>query len=211
LRIKGIGLGLLVVAGSLLFASASFAGVTGPNMRLDGTFVFEDDGAGDNNEACVTADEGFFGVQGLVSGTDGPCLVEIFYEAELPNKASGTVLKEGSGSAKVSQQVQSTVFVGISGEGCTSAPFEAEAFPEKCKASGQVNAEEPSQTVEKAKAKLTCDLGENLSGLDSPTPEQISTIEAAIAGRSDVKLSNGKLTINTKGVPNTGDHFCLVL
>jgi hypothetical protein len=210
LRIKGIGLGLLVAVGSLAWAGASFAGVLGADMRLNGIFEFEDDAQSDDNEACLTATGGAFRITGRVVGTAGACTVLIAYDSLLPNKGGGTVLKDDdSGTAKVSQQVETRVEVAVIGLGCATPFGPVLAFPEKCKASGSVKAVEPSETVDSAKASLSCDLGENLSELDSPSEATVETIAAAFADRSDVKLSsNGKLTIKTKGVPNTGAHFC---
>jgi hypothetical protein len=176
-------------------------------MRLNGTFEFEDDDQSDDNEACLTAAAGDFRIRGRVVGTADSCTVLISYDSVLPNKGSGTVLKEdGDGSAKVSQQVGTSVTVEVVGGGCLTPFPAATAFPEKCKASGSVKAVEPSETVDSAKASLSCDLSD-LS--PSPSDAVRQTIGAAIEGRQDVKISsNGKLTIKTKGVPNTGAHLC---
>ena len=93
MQIKRFGLGLLAAAASLAWAGTAFAGVAVP-ARLDGTFLFEDQSQTDANQACVVVDDGFFGVFGEVVGTSGACTVEIGYNATVPHKASGTVLKD---------------------------------------------------------------------------------------------------------------------
>ena len=202
MRIKGIGLGLLVAAGSLWMAGSASAGAPLP-LRLDGVFQMEDANAGDDNEACVIATGVVFQGLGRVLGTTGACQVEITYNAFRPNKASASVLKDDdSGTAKVSQQVQTFLTVEIAGEGCATAPYTGQAFPEKCKASGSVSASEGTpDTVEKGKVSVSCEVGSDGSELvPSPTTEQVETIVAAFADRSDVKITDsGKVTIKTKG------------
>jgi hypothetical protein len=210
MRTHGIRTGLLIVAGSLLLAGAAFAG--GGNLRLDGTFLFEDDEQGDANEGCVIADGPVFSVDGQVSGTGSPsCTVFFRYDTDVPHKASASVLKSsGDGSAKVSQQVQTTVQLEVTGAGCADTFGPTTVFPEKCKTSGSVNADEPSEAVDKAKVSLTCELGEDLSEFGMLSEAVLGEIDTALSGRSDVKLdtSKGKLTIKTKGVQNSGDHSC---
>jgi hypothetical protein len=201
MSIQGIRRGLLVAAGSLLLAGAALAGA--PNLRLDGAFQMEDVNQGDENEACVIAAGGFFEGLGRVTATTGACLVQIVWVETQPNKASASVLKDdGSGKAAVSQQVQTSVGVEISGVECTTAPYEGQTFAEKCKSSASVNASEGDpDTVDKGKASVSCELGSEGSELvPSPTTEQVDTIVAAFTDRSDVKITDsGKLTIKTKG------------
>jgi hypothetical protein len=209
MRTHGIRTSLLIVAGSLLLSGTALAG--GGSLRLDGTFLFEDDEQGDANEACVIADGPVFSVDGKVSGTGSPsCTVFFRYDTDLPHKASASVLKSsGDGSAKVSQQVQTSVQLQVTGAGCADIFGPSTITPEKCKASGSVNADEPSEAVDKAKVSLTCELGEGLSAFGALSEAVLSEIETAFSGRSDVKLDDkGKLTIKTKGVQNTGDHSC---
>jgi hypothetical protein len=210
LRTRNLGVALLVVAASLVGAGAAFAGIPDA-QRLNGGFFFEDDREADENEACLIASGTVLFTQGRVLATSGDCTVVIAWVADFPNKASGSVLKDdGSGTAKVSQQVETFVNVGVTGGLCPT-PFNGFAFPEKCKASGSVKAVEPSGTVDSAKAKVSCDLGEDLTELDSPSQAVVDTVVDAFADRSDVKLGeNGKLTINVKGVPNSGGHFCAI-
>jgi hypothetical protein len=205
LRIKRIGLGLLVVAGSLSLASAAFAGTS--TMRLNGAYSLQDQSTGTDNEACLIASFTVFQLFGEATGVTGACTVDIFYDAFAANKASASVLKDdGSGKAAVSQSVETFIDVEISGLECPTAPYSGEVQPEKCKASGSVNASEPSDTVDKGKAKLTCDVGSDLGNLvPSPTVDQLTTIVDAFSDRSDVKISNGKVTINLKGEPGV---FC---
>jgi hypothetical protein len=200
---------LIGVAASLLWAGASFAG-NGVAHRLDGSFLFEDDEQGDDNEACVIAAGFSFGVEGQVLGSPAAsCTVFLRYDTDLPSKVSGTVLKDGSGSAKVSQQVQTRVQLQVIGAGCAETFGPVNAFPEKCKASGSVKADEPSDAVDKAKLKLTCDLGENLSEFGAPSEVVRDEVAAAFEDRKDVTLKDGRhLKIKTKGVPNSGDHSC---
>jgi hypothetical protein len=130
--------------------------------------------------------------------------VEIFWDAFAPNKASASVLKDdGSGKASVNQSVETFIAVEISGEGCATAPYEGSVQPEKCKATSSVDASEPSDSVDKGKAKLTCEVGSDGAVLvPSPTTAQLQTIADAFSDRSDVKItSNGKVTINLKGEP----------
>jgi hypothetical protein len=205
LRIKGIGLGLLLAAGGLLVADGAFAGTS--TLRLNGFFSLQDESAGLDNTACVFANFTEFQVFGEVVGTTGACTVEIFYNAFAPNKASASVLKDdGSGSAKVAQQVETFLEVTISGAECTAAPYNGEVQPEKCKTSGSVNASEPSDSVDKGKVSVSCEVGSDGSQLvPSPTVEQLETIGAAFSDRSDVKItSNGKVTIKTKGEAGPG-------
>jgi hypothetical protein len=163
----------------------------------------EDVNVGDDNEACVIASGAVFLGLGRVLGTTGACNVAVVYQVFRPTKTSASVLKDdGSGTAKVSQQVQTLLTVEISGAECATAPYDGDAFPEKCKASGSVNASEGApDTVEKGKASLSCELGSDGSELvPSPTTEQVDTIVAAFADRSDVKITDsGKVTIKTKG------------
>jgi hypothetical protein len=197
-----------VVTASLLWAGASLAGGTGP--RLDGVFLFEDGEQTDDNEACVIAAGFDFGVEGQVLGSPAAsCTVLFRYDTDLPNKVGGTVLKDGNGSAKVSQQVQTRVQLEVIGAGCAETFAPVNAFPEKCKTSGSVAADEPSEAVDKAKVSLTCDLGENLSEFGAPSEVVRDEVATAFEGRKDVTLKDGRhLTIKTKGVPNSGDHSC---
>jgi hypothetical protein len=204
-------MGLLVAAGSLVLAAPAFAGVPS-TLRLNGGFSFEEEGTTDVNTACVVADFVNFQVFGNVSGSSEGCAVNIEYVAVVPNKASASVLKDdNSGTAKVSQQVETTVFASIvAGEGCPVAGFSGEATPEKCKTSGSVKATEGGvnpDSVDSGKISVSCDVGEAASGLTpSPTVEQLDVIAAAFADRKDVKIdSKGKLTIKTKGVADDGD------
>jgi hypothetical protein len=210
LQIKRFGLGLLAAAASLAWAGTAFAGVAVP-ARLDGTFLFEDQGQTDANQACVVVDDGFFGVFGEVVGTSGACTVEIGYNTTVPHKASGTVLKDdNTGSAKASQQVETLVFVEISGAECSNL-LDSAASPSKCKVSGSVKgAEGAPDTTDSGKVSLSCNLGANGSELGELTQGQIDTILDAFSGRNDVKINgNGQLSIKTKGVPNTGGHLCI--
>ena len=211
MQIKRIGWGLFVAAGSLLFASAALAGVS--TMRLNGAFPLQDSSEGTNNQACVDANFTEFQVFGEVVGSTGACLVDISYNAFAPNKTSASVLKDdGSGSAKVSQQVETFLSVVISGDECSDAPYVGVVQPEKCKTTSSVNANEPSDSVDKGKIDVNCEIGPDGSQLSpSPTVSQLETIGAAFADRSDVKLSNssskGKVTIKQKSVQ--GDPlFC---
>jgi hypothetical protein len=199
---------LVIVAGSLLCASASLAGIS--NVRLDGVFLFEDDEHGDANEACLIAAGQLFSIDGQVVGAAAAsCNVLFRYDTDLPSKVSGTTLKDGNGSAKLSQQVQTTIQLEVVGLGCTEEFSSPVAFPEKCKLSGSVEADEPSDAVDKAKVSLTCELGEGLSEIGTPSQTVLDEVSAAFAERTDVKLDdNGKLTIKTNGVPNSGDHSC---
>jgi hypothetical protein len=205
LRIKGIGLGLLAAAGSVLMAGSALAGSS--TLRLNGSFGLQDESAGTDNLACVVASFTTFQVFGLVAGTTGACTVGISYNAFAPTKTSASVLKDdGSGSAKVAQQVETFLAVTISGAECTTAPYSGEVQPEKCKTSASVNASEPSESVDKGKVSVSCEVGSDGSQLvPSPTVEQLETIGAAFADRSDVKItSNGKVTIKTKGEAGPG-------
>jgi hypothetical protein len=208
LRIKTFGKALLVAAGSLVLASAAFAGTS--TLRLNGGFSFEQESTDDINTGCVVADFTTFFVFGEVTGTtsDG-CTVVIDYDGFVPNKASASVLKDdNSGSAKISQQVETRLGVTISGAECATAPFAGSTQPEKCKVSSSVNATEGApDTVQKAKASLSCELGSDGSELvPSPTTAQVDTIIAAFADRKDVKVDNkGKVTIKTKGEADDGD------
>jgi len=203
LQIKRIGWGLFVAAGSVLFASAALAG--GSTMRLNGDFPLQDASEGTDNQACVVANFTSFQVFGEVLGATDGCSVEIFYNAFAPNKTSASVLKDdGSGSAKVSQQVETSLGVTISGEGCATAPYGGSVLPEKCKTTSSVNASEPSQSVDKGKVSVTCEIGPDGSQLTpSPTTAQLQTIADAFVDRKDVKISNssskGTVTIKQKG------------
>jgi hypothetical protein len=208
LRIKNFGMGLLVAAGSLVLASAAFAGVS--TLRLNGDFSFEEQSTDDINTGCVRANFTTFEVFGDVTGTSGDCTVTISYDGFVPNKAQASVLKDdNSGTAKISQQVETFLAVSISGPvTCTDAPFSGVTQPEKCKVSSSVNATEGApDTVQKAKASLSCELGSDGSELvPSPTTAQVDTIIAAFADRKDVKVDNkGKVTIKTKGEADDGD------
>jgi hypothetical protein len=189
----------------MLMAGSALAGTS--TMRLNGAFGLQDESAGTGNLACVVANFQFFEAFGEVVGTTGACTVEIFYDAFAPTKTSASVLKDdGSGSAKVAQQVETFLEVTISGAECTAAPYNGEVQPEKCKTSGSVNASEPSDSVDKGKVSVSCEVGSDGSQLvPSPTVEQLETIGAAFSDRSDVKItSNGKVTIKTKGEAGPG-------
>jgi hypothetical protein len=206
-RIHGIGRALFVVAASLLISGAALAGTS--TLRLNGGYSLQDQNAGTDNQACVLADFQFFQVFGEATGITDGCTVEIAYNAFAPNKTSASVLKDdGSGKAAVSQQVETAIQFEISGAECPTAPYEGDVQPEKCKTSGSVNASEPSDAVDKGKVKLTCDVGSDLSDLvPSPTVDQLSTIVDAFSGRSDVKINDGKITINLKGEPGGAPCF----
>ena len=208
MRIKGFGIGLLVAAGTFGLAAPAFAGVD--FLRLNGAFALADESQSEANGACIVAAFETFEVFGAVTATNGACAVTISYDGFVPNKASASVLKsDNSGTAKVSQQVETTVNASIvAGEGCPVAAFSGTATPEKCKTSGSVKATEGApDTVESGKISVSCDVGEAASGLTpSPTVEQLDVIAAAFADRKDVKIdSKGKLTIKTKGVADDGD------
>jgi hypothetical protein len=202
-------MGLLLAAGSLAFAAPAFAGFSS-TMRLQGGFSFEEEGTTDVNTACVVAAGSAFQVFGNVTGTTGACTVNIFHGAFNPNKASASVLKDdGSGTAKVSQQVETGLVVSITGAECADT-YSGSVTPEKCKASGSVKATEGGvnpDSVDSGKISVSCDLGEAAADLEpSPTVEELEAIQAAFADRKDVKIdSKGKLTIKTKGSQDDGD------
>jgi hypothetical protein len=200
-------MGLLVAAGALVSAAPAFAGFN--SSRLNGSFGFEDEGTGDDNEVCLHANFDEYELFGEVLGTSGACTVSIFYDAFAANKISASVLKsDDSGSVKISQQVETYIEVSISGAECATPLPDVFAFPEKCKVSGSVNATEGvPDTVEKGKVSLNCDLTsvspESGSTFDDITDAQSATILDAFAGRKDVRITDqGKLTIRTKGVPD---------
>ncbi len=176
-------------------------------MRLNGSFPLQDATTGTDNQACVVAEIPDFFVFGDVLGVTGDCTVLLEYTAAVLNKASASVLKDdGSGSAKVSQQVETILQVEIIGDPllCTTAPYNSFVAPEKCKTSASVNASEPTQAVDKGKVSVNCEIGPDGSQLTpSPTVEQLETIAAAFADRSDVKITNtssaGKVAIKLKG------------
>ena len=205
-------MGLLVAAGSVVLAAPAFAGFS--SLRLNGSFSLQDESETDANIACVEADFEEFDVFGSVNATSGACTVNIFYGAFAPNKTSASVLKDdGSGSAKISQQVETLVNVNIGGAECAT-PFSGAGFPEKCKLSGSVDATEGApDTVEKGKVSVSCDLASpDAAGgtLDELTEAQLDTIQAAFGDRKDVKLTDdGKLTIKTKGVADADDNCVL--
>jgi hypothetical protein len=211
LQIKRFGIGLLVAAGSFVLAAPAFAGFS--SLRLNGAFSLEDESQANANIACVVADFEEFEVFGNVSGTSGACTVNVFYSAFVPNKTSASVLKDDNrGSAKLSQQVETFVNVSISGAECAT-PFSGTGFPEKCKVNGSVNATEGApDVVEKGKVSVSCDLASpdaSAGTVGDLTEAQIDTIQAAIADRKDVKLTDdGKLTIKTKGVADA-DNNCV--
>jgi hypothetical protein len=204
-------MGFPIAAVSLLLAAPAFAGIA--SLRLDGFYPMEDESEGDANEACFDAEDGFFGVFGHVVGTTPGCTIEIEYDSNDINKASGSVLKsDNEGTAKLSQQVQTRLDVTIvSGEGCAVPAFAGTAFPEKCKVSSSIKGTESPDVLESGKASLSCELGSDGSELSpSPTTAQVDEIIAAFADRKDVKVTDkGKLTIKTKGVPDAGSTvFC---
>jgi hypothetical protein len=205
-------MGLLVAAGSFVLAAPAFAGFSS-TLRLNGDFSFEEDGTTNLNTACVVADFTSFEVFGNVTGTTGDCTVNIFYGGFAPNKTSASVLKDdNSGTAKVSQQVETGLVVSISGDPllCTTAPYSGSVVPEKCKSSGSVKATEGGanpDSVEQGKISVSCEVGSDAADLSpSPTTAQLETIQAAFADRKDVKITDkGKLTIKTKGAQDDGD------
>jgi hypothetical protein len=209
LRIQGIGLGLLVAVGGLLLAGGALAGTS--TLRLNGIYPLQDQSVGPDNQACIEADFTDFQVFGGVVGTTDGCTVDIFYNAFAPNKASASVLKDdGSGKASVSQQVETFVQVVISGGECPTAPYAGNAQPEKCKVTSSVNASEPSNSVDKGKVSVSCDVGSDGSDLEpSPTVDQLETIAGAFSDRSDVNIKdNGTFTIKLKGEQGSS---CIVL
>jgi hypothetical protein len=207
-RIEGIGLGVVVAVGSLMLAGSALAGVS--TQRLNGAYSLQDQSVGTDNQACLVADFTQYQLAGEATGTTDGCTVDIFYNAFAPNKASASVLKDdGSGKASVSQQVETFIAVEISGGECPTAPYEGGVQPEKCKASGSVNASEPSDSIDEGKASLSCDVGSDLGNLvPSPTVDQLTTIVDAFSDRKDVKINNGKITINLKGESGI---FCAIL
>lgn len=208
MRIKGIGLGFIAIAGSVLLASAALAGV--PTERLNGVFSMQDKSEGVDNEACVIASFQSFYLLGEVSETtsDG-CLVEIFYQTITPNKASASNTKDdGKGKASVAQQSTTELIGSITDVGECSVPnYSGTAFPEKCKASASVNGSEPSDSTDKGKVSVSCELGSDGSELEpSPTTAQVDKFVEAFSDRKDVNVTDsGKLTIKMSAEQGT---FC---
>jgi hypothetical protein len=200
-RIEQIGRCVLVSSATLLLAGSAAAG--GSALRLNGAFRMEDATQGDANEGCVIASFQAYQALGRVLGTtvDG-CGVSIVWNSFAPNKGNASVLKDDdTGTARVSQQVETEVEVSISGAECPTAPYAGSVQPEKCKSSSSVSATEGPDTVQQGKASVSCELGSDGSELvPSPTTAQLGTVVGAFAERSDVKLTDsGKLTIKTKG------------
>jgi hypothetical protein len=189
-----------VAAGSLLLADGAVAGTS--TLRLNGGYSMQDENAGADNQACLVADFTTFFVGGEVTGTTDGCTVFVGWQAFVPNKTSASVLKDdGTGTAKISQQVEAEIDVAISGGECATAPYVGTVQPEKCKVSSSVNATEGPDTTQKGKASVTCELGSEGSELvPSPTTAQVDTVVAAFADRNDVNISDsGKVTIKLKG------------
>jgi hypothetical protein len=202
LRIKGIGWGFVVVAGSMLLASAALAGFV--EQRLNGVFELQDKNEGTSNQGCVAPLGQTMIVLGDASETtaDG-CLVTLNYQTTLPNKASMSSTKDdGTGSAKISQQLNTLVGATIVNvDACTVPNYTGSAFPEKCKANGSVKGDNDDDSVDNGKISVNCQLGSDGSELEpSPSTEQVDKIVEAFADRKDVKVSDtGNVKINLKG------------
>jgi hypothetical protein len=208
----GIGTGVLLAAGSLLLASAASAGAP-VSFNLNGAFAMEDQNAGDANETCFFLfGSGDFDAFGQVVGTTDQCTVAITYDTDEFNKASNSVLKDDdSGTVKISQQVENDMSVSISGAECP-ALLGAGATPVDCKVSASLKGNDGANTTEKGKASVSCELGSNFSEFGVLSQAQVDEIVDAFAGRSDVKVdADGKLTIKSKGVPNTGTSICVAI
>jgi len=207
---------LALLAGGLLLPVAGFAD------RLNGDFQTEDSSTGEANEACTEVDFDDFSVRGLVSATNGNCLVTIEYVTEFPHKASATALKSGkqTGTAKISQSTETFIELTIEDDGLLDCPlaneYEGDAIPEKCKASssmkGTANAAPTEDTVDSAKISVSCDLGEGGSALGPVAPDatQFDTATAAFGERQDVKFdSKGTVKITHDGIADSSSPvFC---
>lgn len=232
MQVTRIGLAILT-AGTFLLAGGAYAQFT-DEARLDGQFSTKQDGqtADGDNEACFSFDDDDDSeVSGEVRAVSGGCTAVINYDTDSFNSASGKALKPGqtAGTAKLSQSIFSDIDVALEDNettGCFLA-FSSEARPEKCSVKSslkgtQVPDTEPdddNDTVETNKVSAKCELGENLSqmdtdpdgetGIQAPTLEQAEAVIAAFVDRDDVKLgTNGKLSIKHDGVPDATTPHC---
>ena len=147
---------LALAAGTLLLAGGASAQFTN-EARLDGYFSTLNDGqaADGDNEACFSFDgDDDIEVDGEVRALSSGCRVDIFYDTDSFNKASGSVLKPGktSGTAKLSQQIFSDISVAVfdadfGGPGVCADEFFADARPEKCSVKSSLKGTQVADTT----------------------------------------------------------------
>jgi hypothetical protein len=167
--------------------------------RLDGDFLFFDNDQGGNNRLDFEIDGTTFAASGQVQANAGGDVVTISWEMGFPDSASG-----GERGADIAQGRQVLVAVDVDFE--KGVDYFGQAAPQNCSASAKITGTGPNNS----QASLSCDLGPDLRELDDddtpatagdPPSAALDAIEAAFAGRKDVKvqINNGKLSIKHKG------------
>jgi hypothetical protein len=193
---------LPLLAALLALPSAALAQfeLTVEPERLDGAgFLFFDNDQGMNNQLEFDADGPTITARGQVQGNAGLDVVTITWEMGFPNSASARDL-----GADASQDKQ--VLVGVNVNFDEGTDYFGQAAPRNCRASAKITGEGPNRS----QAAVSCELGADLRELDDddtpatpgdPPQAALDAIEAAFAGRKDVKiqLGNGKLSIKHKG------------
>jgi hypothetical protein len=192
---------LPLLAALLLAPSAALAqfDLTIDPERLDGDFLFFDNDQGANNQLDFEVDGTTFAARGQVQANAGGDVVTITWETVFPDSASAS-----SRSADVAQGQQ--VLVGVNVDFAVGEDYFGQAAPNNCRASAKITGTGPNNS----QASLTCDLGGDLRELDDddtpatagdPPTAALEAIEAAFAGRKDVKVSinSGKVSIKHKG------------
>jgi len=180
-----------------LLLSPAMASAQDPD-RLNGTFSFQDKGEEIGNTLEFQIDGREIGIEGQVRDLAAEEVVTIRYRTDFPSKSAGSVQK-----ASVAQDRQVLITLVVEEIGNPTPIYDGQTAPMKCKAQAKIQGAGPN----KSKATLTCDLGrdwdELQDGLAAPPPDVLDAVEAAFAGRKDVKAdpSSGKLQIKHNGEP----------
>lgn len=190
---------MAIAAASLALSNAALAGGFDPNV-INGAFTTQDGGPG--NTLTTVADLGFFGAFGeVICGTTGN-MVRIDYESEAPDKG-----QTSERNVKVQDKSQVDIHLVVD---TSTASFDSDQIIDDCKlgASMSGKANPGPDTVQSAKAKLSCDLGKDFKDMQDdqgfpPGPEDLGAIDSLCSGRKDVKIDtkNGKLDVRHDGKP----------
>jgi len=187
------------VAAALTLPGAALAGVFDPNV-INGIFFTQE--GGPSNELRTEANLGFFDAAGeIICGTEGVASVIIDYATVAPDKASTS-----DKNVKIQDKSQIDVRLTLDTAG---DDFDGSNVIDDCKLSSSLKgkAESGVDTVQGAKAKLSCNLGDNFSLLTDeglpPTTENLEAVTTLCADRKDVKIDTekGTLDISHDGTP----------
>jgi len=187
-----------VFAAALVLPGAALAGGFDPNV-INGGFITQE--GGPNNQLFTLANFGQFEADGqVICGVEGNGVL-IEYETVAPDKASTSekTVKIGDKS-----QIAIDLLVDTAGD-----DFDGGNIIDDCKLSSSLKgkAESGTDSVDGAKAKLSCDLGPNFNLLSDggapPTTENLEVVTTLCADRKDVKVDTekGTLDISHDGSP----------